>query len=154
MILSRLLRNNVIVLRVLNLSKSFSLYIAFFHFRRCFGESYYFLAESPSSLACTTVSASGSASNGPPDVANHGMTTIVNHPGVPIHLFTRHVLERHSNDNEGFVRAFEHIESLAAVRTSPSRSSPTAAKENLASLLPHNVDKNRYKNVLACEFFF
>ena len=76
---------------------------------------------------------------------------IVNHPGVPIHLFTRHVLERHANDNEGFVRAFEHIESLAAA--SPSRSSPTrAAKENLASLLPHNVEKNRYKNVLACEY--
>ena len=104
------------------------------------------MAESPSSLACTAAGASGNT----PDVANHSMTQIVNHPGVPIHLFTRHVLERHANDNEGFVRAFEHIESLAAA--SPSRSSPTAAKENLASLLPHNVEKNRYKNVLACEY--
>ena len=64
------------------------------------------------------------------------------HPGVPIHLFTRHVLERHASDNTGFIQTFEHIESLAA-------SSP---KENVVSLLPHNVEKNRYKNVLACEY--
>ena len=64
------------------------------------------------------------------------------HPGVPIHLFTRHVLERHAGDNTGFIQTFEHIESLAA-------SSP---KENVVSLLPHNVEKNRYKNVLACEY--
>ena len=116
-------------------------YFFFFSaFRRCFGEAYYFLAESPSSLAC---SAGGGTAN-TPDVANHGMTAIVNHPGVPIHLFTRHVLERHANDNEGFAGTFEHIESLAA------NSSPT--KENLASLLPHNDERNRYKNVLACEY--
>ena len=107
--------------------------------RRCFGESYYFLAESPSSLACTATT---------PDVANHGnpMTTILpkSHPGVPIHLFTRHVLERHASDNEGFRRSFEHIETL----------SPVSSKENLASLLPHNIEKNRYKNVLACKIHF
>ena len=90
-------------------------------------------------------------------MTNHGMTQIVNHPGIPIHLFTRHVLERHANDKEGFIRSFEHIESLAAAGSPTRRSSPTAAseaaaKENLASLLPHNVDKNRYKNVLACEY--
>ena len=73
------------------------------------------------------------------------MTTILpkSHPGVPIHLFTRHVLERHASDNEGFRRSFEHIETL----------SPVSSKENLASLLPHNVEKNRYKNVLACNGF-
>ena len=112
------------------------------------------MADSPSSLICTS---SAGTSNGQPDVTNHGMTAIVNHPGIPIHLFTRHVLERHANDKEGFIRSFEHIESLAAAGSPTRRSSPTAAseaaaKENLASLLPHNVEKNRYKNVLACEY--
>ena len=84
-----------------------------------------------------------------PDVANHGNSMVVMtpaaHPGVPIHLFSRHVLERHANEDLGFARAFEHIESLAATSPTP--------KENLASLLPHNLEKNRYKNVLACESF-
>ena len=66
------------------------------------------------------------------------------HPGVPIHLFTRHVLERHASDNRGFILSFEHIESLAA----------NSPKKNVAALLPHNVEKNRYKNVLACEYYF
>ena len=90
-------------------------------------------------MACTATT---------PDVANHGnsmvvMTPAASHPGVPIHLFSRHVLERHANEDLGFARAFEHIETLAAASPTP--------KENLASLLPHNVEKNRYKNVLACK---
>ena len=90
-----------------------------------------------------------------PDVANHGQAHagIINHPGVPIHLFTRHVLERHAGDNEGFVLAFEHMESLHAT-SEASNNSPQRKKENLASLLPHNVEKNRYKNVLACKLLF
>ena len=115
-------------------------------FRRCFGESYYFLAESPSSLTCSNPN-NGSIAHqtqiNTPDVAKTGV--MGDHPGVPIHLFTRHVLERHANENSGFVQAFEHMESLAA-SSSPQR------KENLASLLPHNLEKNRYKNVLACMF--
>ena len=91
-----------------------------------------------------------------PDVAantgGHGMTTLVKHHpvGVPIHLFTRHVLERHANDKEGFIAAFEHIECNSSSKTQdPTTNSPK--KENLASLLPQNVHKNRYKNVLACK---
>lgn len=96
--------------------------------RKFFGESYYFLAESPSSLACTATT---------PDVASPQDVQTPVHPGVPAHLFTRHVLERHASDNLGFRRAFEHIESS------------TAPREAIYSCMPHNEDKNRYKNVLA-----
>ena len=114
----------------------------FLHFRRFFSESYYFLAESPSTLP-VVASTPDVAVSTPAGVDGNCMAVLpTTHPGVPIHLFTRHVLERHAGDNTGFIQTFEHIESLAA-------SSP---KENVVSLLPHNVEKNRYKNVLACEY--
>ena len=113
-----------------------------FSFRRFFSESYYFLAESPSTLP-VVASTPDVAVSTPAGVDGNCMAVLpTTHPGVPIHLFTRHVLERHAGDNTGFIQTFEHIESLAA-------SSP---KENVVSLLPHNVEKNRYKNVLACEY--
>ena len=126
-------------------SKIICLYVytdIIFSFRRFFSESYYFLAESPSTLP-VVASTPDVAVSTPAGVDGNCMAVLpTTHPGVPIHLFTRHVLERHAGDNTGFIQTFEHIESLAA-------SSP---KENVVSLLPHNVEKNRYKNVLACEY--
>ena len=62
----------------------------FLHFRRFFSESYYFLAESPSTLPVNATTPDVAVTT--PGADGNCMALPTTHPGVPIHLYTRHVL--------------------------------------------------------------
>ena len=60
---------------------------------------------------------------------------------IPADIFLNHVANLHCEDNDGFSREFEKL-TLARDKQFSS----------VAATLPNNRDKNRYNNVLPCEY--
>lgn len=108
--------------------------------RRYFNESYYYLDESPATPAPSVV----------PDwdieqsvttsmVGEGGPRLATTRTAIPAHLFIQHVASLHANEDIGFSKEYEAIQSLSTHEEIPADSSYQA----------DNKLKNRYHNVVA-----
>jgi receptor-type tyrosine-protein phosphatase gamma len=62
--------------------------------------------------------------------------------GVPVHLFSKHVAELHADGDIGFSKEYEAIQAASAQEEYPSEHSQHT----------DNKTKNRYLNIIACEW--
>lgn len=98
-------------------------------FRKCFRDPYNYLDDLPAIPPTEKVDWDISADD--------GMKTT-----IPIHQFTKHVMELHADGDIGFSKEYEAIQAMAI-------------KEEFASEIsqhPDNKQKNRYLNIIACTF--
>jgi hypothetical protein len=61
---------------------------------------------------------------------------------IPVHIFPKHVIDLHMNQEVGFAKEYEEIRAASCL-------DEFAAQE---SHKPDNQERNRYPNIVACEF--
>ena len=105
----------------------------FYVYRKCFHAAYYYLDDPP----CQAPTGSLINWEDPVEVAGEVRSA------VPVNEFSKHVAELHADGDIGFSKEYESLQNDSAVDECPSEHSQH----------PDNKAKNRYLNIIACEYF-
>lgn len=104
--------------------------LTIYTYRKCFHAAYYYLDDPPCSVPTASLDWNVSGDGG--DIKG----------AIPVHMFSRHVAELHADGDIGFSKEYESIQAEATTEEYASEHSQH----------PDNRAKNRYLNIIACEY--